>query len=178
MRGAPQVGFSAAMRKIKARTSWLTGRRPPLWRALESHFQYSRKPARCQLTTLLGVTSMRGSFHRVQRLRNTTQNSLCHAVSRRRGRWLCKSEELLTQGEVFQDEILAGTKGTAKPAEDVPEPYDHAKNLTGTLPIELGANSLILWVYDVLMSHRRLSFCFQEALAGLSKRIRLALQPS
>ena len=56
------------------------------------------------------------------------------------------------KGEVFQDEILAGTKGTAKPAEDVPEPYDHAKNLTGTLPIELGAKSLILWVYDVLMN--------------------------
>jgi hypothetical protein len=36
----------------------------------------------------------------------------------------------------------------------VPEPYDHAKNLTGTLPIELGAKSLILWVYDVLMNDR------------------------
>jgi hypothetical protein len=53
-----------------------------------------------------------------------------------------------------EDLILAGTKGTAKPAEDVPEPYDHAKNLTGTLPIELGAKSLILWVYDVLMNDR------------------------
>jgi len=53
---------------------------------------------------------------------------------------------------IFEDEILAGAKGTAKPAEDVPEPYDHAKNLTGTLPIELGAKSLILRVYDVLMN--------------------------
>jgi hypothetical protein len=53
---------------------------------------------------------------------------------------------------IFEDEILAGAKGTSKPAEDVPEPYDHAKNLTGTLPIELGAKSLILWVYDVLMN--------------------------
>ena len=66
-----------------------------------------------------------------------------------------QSEELLTQGEVFQDEILAGTKGTAKPAEEVPEPYDHAQNLTGTLPIELGAKSLILRVYDVLMNDSR-----------------------
>ena len=65
-----------------------------------------------------------------------------------------QSEELLTQDEVFQNEILAGTKGTAKPAEDVPEPYDHAKNLTGTLPIQLGAKSLILWVYDVLTNDR------------------------
>jgi hypothetical protein len=35
----------------------------------------------------------------------------------------------------------------------VPEPYDHAQNLTGTLSIELGAKSLILRVYDVLTTH-------------------------
>ena len=64
-----------------------------------------------------------------------------------------KSEQLLTQRKIFEDEILAGAKGTAKPAEDVPEPYDHAKNLTGTLPIELGAKSLILRGYDVLTTH-------------------------
>jgi hypothetical protein len=73
-----------------------------------------------------------------------------------------QSEELLTQGEVFQDEILAGTKGTAKPAEEVPEPYDHAKNLTGTLPIELGAKSLILRVYDVLMNDSALIGLFAD----------------
>jgi hypothetical protein len=38
------------------------------------------------------------------------------------------------------------------PTEEVPEPYDHAQNLTGTLSIELGAKSLILRVYDVLMN--------------------------
>ena len=63
-----------------------------------------------------------------------------------------KSQQLLTQRKIFEDEVLAGAKGTAKPAEDVPEPYDHAQNLTGTLPIELGAKSLILRVYDVLMN--------------------------
>src|ERR1019366_3451475 len=63
-----------------------------------------------------------------------------------------KSEQLLTQRKIFEDEILAGAKGTAKPAEDMPEPYHYAKNLTGTLPIELGAKSLILRVYDVLMN--------------------------
>jgi hypothetical protein len=40
-----------------------------------------------------------------------------------------QSEELLAKGEVFQDEMLAGTKGTAKPAEEVSEPHDHGKNL-------------------------------------------------
>ena len=73
-----------------------------------------------------------------------------------------QSEELLTQGEVFQDEILAGTKGTAKPAEEVPEPYDHAENLTGTLPIELGAKSLILPVYDLLMNDSALIGLFAD----------------
>ena len=65
-----------------------------------------------------------------------------------------KSEQLLTQRKIFEEEILAGAKSTAKPAEDVPEPYDHAKNLTETLSIELGAKSLILRVYDVLMNDK------------------------
>src|SRR2546429_1995138 len=33
--GAPQVGFSATIRKIKARTSLLTRFRPPTWLTLE-----------------------------------------------------------------------------------------------------------------------------------------------
>jgi hypothetical protein len=63
-----------------------------------------------------------------------------------------KSEQLLRQGKIFEDDILAGPECTNNPAEEVPEPYDHAQNLTGTLPIELGAKSLILRVYDVLMN--------------------------
>jgi hypothetical protein len=66
-----------------------------------------------------------------------------------------KSEQLLTQGKIFEDDILAGPECTNNPAEEVPEPYDHAQNLTGTLPIELGAKSLILRVYDVLMNDSR-----------------------
>src|ERR1019366_595599 len=65
-----------------------------------------------------------------------------------------KSEQLLTQGKIFEDDILAGPECTNHPAEEVPEPYDHAQNLTGTLPIELGAKSLILRVYDVLMNDK------------------------
>jgi len=55
-----------------------------------------------------------------------------------------------TVARAIEDEILAGTKGTAKPAEEVPEPHDHGKNFIRQSPIEL-ANSLILRVYDVLM---------------------------
>ncbi|MFZ0913360.1 MAG: hypothetical protein WBQ76_07150 [Candidatus Korobacteraceae bacterium] len=66
-----------------------------------------------------------------------------------------KSQQLLTQGKIFEDDILAGPECTNDPAEEVPEPYDHAQNLTGTLSIELAAKSLILRVYDVLMNDRR-----------------------
>jgi hypothetical protein len=85
MRRAPQVEFSATIWKISARTSLLTAFRPRVGRALESHFQYSRKPAPCQPTMVRGVTRMRGFFHCAQSLRNPTQNSLCRVVSRRRG---------------------------------------------------------------------------------------------
>src|SRR6266705_6351962 len=81
MRGAPQVGFSATIRKIKARISLLTRFRPPTWLILETHVQYNRNPARCQFTTVLGVTKTRGCLHPDQHILNATQNSLCRAVN-------------------------------------------------------------------------------------------------
>jgi hypothetical protein len=91
MRGAPQVGFSATIRKIKARTSLLTRFRPPICLTLETHVQYKRNPARCQFTTVLGLTRTRGFLHPDQNALNATQNNLCRAVSRRRGRCSCRA---------------------------------------------------------------------------------------
>ena len=91
MRGAPQVGFSATIRKIRARTSLLTPFRPPTRRNLEIHVQYKRNPARCQFTTVRGVTKTRGFLHPDQNVLNATQNSLCRAVNRVRGRCACKA---------------------------------------------------------------------------------------
>src|SRR3977135_3017309 len=85
MRGAPQVGFSATIRKTKARTSLLTRFRPPACLTLETHIQYKRNPARCQFTTVLGVTKTRGFLHPDQNVLNATQNSFSRAVNRRRG---------------------------------------------------------------------------------------------
>ena len=65
-----------------------------------------------------------------------------------------KSQQLLTQCKIFEDEILAEPEYTNNPPEEVPEPHNNGKNLTGTSPIELGANSLILRVYDVLINDR------------------------
>jgi hypothetical protein len=91
MRGAPQVGFSETIRKIKARTSLLTRFRPPTCLTLEIQVQYKRKPARCQFTTVLGVTNIRGFLHPDQHVFNATQNSLCRAVNRRRGCCVCRA---------------------------------------------------------------------------------------
>ena len=91
MRGAPQVGFSATIRKIRARTSLLTRFRPPTRLNLEIHVQYKRNPAPCQFTTLRGVTKTRGFLHPDQNILKATQNSLCMVVNRRRGRCACRA---------------------------------------------------------------------------------------
>ena len=41
-----------------------------------------------------------------------------------------EGEKLLTQSEILEDEILARTEGTNNPAEHVPEPQNHDKNLS------------------------------------------------
>src|SRR5664280_376237 len=86
-----------------------------------------------------------------------------------------KSEQLLTQGKIFEDDILAGPECTNNPAEEVPEPYDHAQNLTGTLSIELGGKSLILRVSDVLMNDRReQSWRIHPGAAGAGGHVRFS----
>src|SRR5215470_5091221 len=55
------------------------------------HVQYKRNPARCQFTTVRGVTKTRGFLHPDQNVLDATQNSLCRAVNRVRGRCACKA---------------------------------------------------------------------------------------
>jgi hypothetical protein len=53
--------------------------------------------------------------------------SCCESSARSFG---LKSEQLLTQGKIFKDEILAGAQRTKNPAEQVPEPHNHGNNLS------------------------------------------------
>ena len=64
-----------------------------------------------------------------------------------------KSQQVLTESEVFEDEVFPGTKSADHPAEEMPERHDHGKNVIGIVRIELFAKSFILWVYDVLARH-------------------------
>ena len=66
-----------------------------------------------------------------------------------------QGQQLLTESQVFEDEIFPRTKSPENPSEDIPERHDHGKNLIGTARIELLAKSLILRVYDVLARHSR-----------------------
>ena len=95
MRGAPQVGFSATIRKINSRTSFDVGLLPTRVLALEISLQYKRNPARCQRTTVSGVTMMRECFQADQTRPATTQKSLSKRPTLGRGCLTLQHGELL-----------------------------------------------------------------------------------
>src|SRR5215469_4661987 len=109
MTGAPQVGFSATMRKIRSPTSLLKGFLPAEQRFRESQAQYNRKPMRCQRTTVSGVTSRSGFFHPttafVAKPRTPCRES--QPTPRSLG---MESQQLLTKREVLQNEVFSGLK--------------------------------------------------------------------
>src|SRR5437588_3074819 len=76
MRGAPQVLFSRTIRKISSRTSADSCFLPTCFLAFEIKLQYSRNPARCQRTTVSGLTSTRDCFQAPQKRRANTQKIL------------------------------------------------------------------------------------------------------
>src|SRR6201998_1376642 len=92
MRDAPQVGFSATMRKIRSRTSLRVGLLPGCLVILETSLQYRRKPARCQRTTVSGVTMRRDCFQPDQTRRATTQKTRSKLLRLGRGRRRFKTE--------------------------------------------------------------------------------------
>ena len=66
-------------------------------------------------------------------------------------RSLCvQGQQLPTESQVFEDEVLAGTASAEHPTEEMPERHDHSKNLIGTIRIQLFAKSFILQMCDAL----------------------------
>jgi len=73
MRGAPQPGFSRHIWRIRARISWeIEGR--PTWPCRTFQARNWRKPARCQATTVSGLTMARAERQLRQMRDNQTQN--------------------------------------------------------------------------------------------------------
>ena len=83
--GAPQSAFSAAMRRMRIRTSSLTLGRPP--RGRDRQRQYRRKPARCHPTTVSGFTITRTSDHRGHMCRRVVQKKRSRRFREDRGRF-------------------------------------------------------------------------------------------
>ena len=82
IRGAPHVGFSATILKIKSRISFEIRCLPPRGRQVRDRTrQYSLNPDRCHSTTVSGQTRMRDWFQPDQTCRATTQNSLSNRLS-------------------------------------------------------------------------------------------------
>ena len=66
---------------------------------------------------------------------------------------------MLTEGEVFENEILSRTESTDNPAQKMPEGNSHGKDLIGTSQIELVVKLLILRVFD-LLANDNIPSCF------------------
>jgi hypothetical protein len=54
------------------------------------------------------------------------------------------SQQLLMEGQFFEDEVLAGAESADRPAEEMSERSDHNRNHIGKVRIELCAKSFIL----------------------------------
>jgi hypothetical protein len=65
-----------------------------------------------------------------------------------------QSQQLLTESQVFKDEVLSGPESADHPPKEMPKRHNHAKNLIGKVGIVPCAKSFILWVYDDLARHR------------------------
>src|SRR5215469_16984695 len=63
-----------------------------------------------------------------------------------------QSEQLPTESQVFEDEVLAGAKRADDPPEEMSERHNHGKNIIGTIRIQFCTKSFILQMYDVLAS--------------------------
>src|SRR6516225_2300293 len=154
MRGAPQVGFSATIRKIRARTSLATPLRPPTRLNLEIHIQYKRNPAPCQFTTVRGVTKTRGFLHPDQNVLNATQNSLCRAVNRVRGRCACKASSCRRRAKFSRARSSRERKELTIHPRKCRSDTIMTRIISELSEFSFFAKSFILQVYEVLARHR------------------------
>jgi hypothetical protein len=64
-----------------------------------------------------------------------------------------QSQQLPTESQVLEDEVLPGTENADQATEEMSERHDHSRNYIGKVGIELCAKSFILQVYDVFARH-------------------------
>jgi hypothetical protein len=129
IRGAPHVGFSATIWKINSRISFGVCFLPTCLWTLEISLQYIRKPARCQRTTVSGVTTRRACFHPDQTRRAITQKELIEKPETRARMSTLQHDELLRQSEILDKETLPPAKEADQHAEAEPDEAHHGQDL-------------------------------------------------
>src|ERR1019366_3472866 len=130
MRGAPQPGLSATIRKINARICWEILRPPPTgFRTLQSMAQYSLKPNRCQRTTVSGRT-IRSAFSPVSSEPASYDPEEFVDGSQRWPRLLAlKDGELLAKGEIFEHQTAARPKPAKHGSQPEPKQVKHGNKV-------------------------------------------------
>jgi hypothetical protein len=68
----------------------------------------------------------------------------CQSTARSFG---VQHQQLLAKGQIFEDKAVARTESNENKAEEMPEEYDHGKNLIETRRLRLVSKSLILRVH-------------------------------
>src|ERR1700751_1950262 len=125
MRGAPQVEFSATIRKISSRTSLDSFFLPICFLTFEIQLQYSRNPARCQRTTVSGVTTRRDLLQSVQNRHASTQKSLSKGLSFGLGPPTLQYREFLAKRQILQKYSATRTKATGLQSHTQPGDVQH-----------------------------------------------------
>lgn len=152
MRGAPQVGFSATIRKISARNSLLTYLLAR-FRCREIHAQYNSNPARCHRTTVLWLNQgQRAPPTRPEPAQHYPEQSVKSSQPRL---WAQASQDgqLLPKSQVFHEQLAAGAKRSDDQNEKKPRQAQHEKIFACQLARSI---CLIRWHISILARHRLL----------------------
>lgn len=65
-----------------------------------------------------------------------------------------QGEQLLAEGQILEDEILAGAEAVNQAAKQMPKPHNHGRNLIEAPSVEPVPKSLYLRAHEVLRTHK------------------------
>jgi hypothetical protein len=142
------------MRKIRSRTSLRVGLLPGCLVILETSLQYRRKPARCQRTTVSGVTMRRDCFQPDQTRRATTQKTRSRVLRLGRGRRRFRTESCWRKAKFSRRRLRCERKRrTIVPRKSLTN-RSMARSYTRTAGETPAARLLISLSAGVLANHR------------------------
>jgi hypothetical protein len=97
--------------------------------SFEIIFQYQRNPARCQRTTVSGVTTRRDCFQPDQHRRTSSQKSLSNQSSLGVRMTPLEHDELLTKCKIFEKKTVTRTKEANQRSEAESKETEHGGEL-------------------------------------------------